>query len=82
LAGFFHELGLVTSEELQMLSRPSSWKIGGTSIAAMPVTAYGLFLRLFPAKMRKALADETNRVLNQPDLVKAVVAQCRREPVA
>lgn len=79
LACLFHELGWVSTEELQTLSRPSSWRLG-TQIGSLPITAYGYFLRLFPSKMRKALADETDRVLNQPDLVKATLASWRQAP--
>ncbi len=78
LAGLFHELGHISTSELEALGRPASWRLGGPSIGTLPITAYGYFLRLFSTRMRKALADETGRVLNQPDLAKATMAHWRR----
>ncbi len=78
LAELFREMELISSDELQSLGRPSSWRLGAPSVSSIPVTAYGYVLRLLPTKMRLALATESDRILNQPDLGKALVAKLQR----
>lgn len=79
LACLFRELDLISADELTALGKPAAWRLGGKSVGDLPVAAYGYFLRLFPARVRKTLADESDRVLNQPDLAKATIRKVRQK---
>ena len=78
LARLFQQQGFVSASELELLGDRQNWRVSTPQLSRVAMSCVGAMTRVLPRRLRRVLAEEVEKNLEQPSALRSIFSSRKR----